>query len=136
MAKWRLLGELERRVMDHLWSATEPQTVRQVHAVVSAPRALAYTTVMTVLRRLADKGLVTQHRGDRAHRYAAVHRRDELVAGLMVDVLHQVDDSRDRTAALVHFVESVGTGDLHALQLALVEVEKRVRSSPASAGAE
>ncbi|BBX01586.1 transcriptional regulator [Mycolicibacterium moriokaense] len=136
MAKWRLLGELERRVMEHLWSATEPQTVRQVHAVVSPPRALAYTTVMTVLRRLADKGLVAQHRGDRAHRYAAVHGRDELVAGLMVDVLHQVDDSRDRTSALVHFVESVGTDDLHALQQALVEVEKRVRSSPASAAEE
>ncbi len=136
MAKWKLLGDLERRVMEHLWKTPEPQTVRQVHAVVSAPRALAYTTVMTVLRRLADKGLVAQHRGDRAHRYAAVHRRDELVAGLMVDVLHQVDDSRDRTAALVHFVESVGTDDLRALQQALVEVEKRVRTSPASAGAE
>lgn len=136
MAKWKLLGDLERRVMEHLWKTPEPQTVRQVHAVVSAPRALAYTTVMTVLRRLADKGLVAQHRDDRAHRYAAVHRRDELVAGLMVDVLHQVGDSRDRKAALVHFVESVGTDDLHALQQALVEVEKRVRTSPASAGAE
>lgn len=136
MAKWKLLGDLERRVMEQLWSATEPQTVRQVHAVVSAPRALAYTTVMTVLRRLADKGLVTQHRGDRAHRYAAVHGRDELVAGLMVDVLHQVNGSRDRTAALVHFVESVGTDDLCALQRALAEVEGRARPNRASAEAE
>jgi predicted transcriptional regulator len=136
LAKWKLLGDLERRVMEQLWSSTEPQTVRQVHLVVSAPRALAYTTIMTVLRRLADKGLVTQHRGYRAHRYAARHGRDELVAGLMLDVLHQVDGSRDRTAALVHFVENVGTDDLHALQRALIEVEGRVRISRASKEAE
>ena len=124
MAKWKLLGDLERRVMDHLWCASAPQTVREVRCAVSVPRELAYTTVMTVLRRLTDKGLVAQHRDDRAHRYAAVHGRDELVAGLMVDVLDQVADAKDRTAALVHFVESVGTDDLHVLQRALGEVEK------------
>jgi predicted transcriptional regulator len=123
MAKWKRLGELERRVMEHLWNSSGPQTVREVHAAVSVRRDLAYTTVMTVLRRLAEKGLVAQHRGDRAHRYAAVHGRDELVAGLMVDALEQAVDSGDRLAALVHFVESVGPDDLHALQRALVEVE-------------
>jgi predicted transcriptional regulator len=123
MAKWKLLGELERRVMEHLWNTSDPQTVREVHAAVSVRRHLAYTTVMTVLRRLADKGLVVQHRGDRAHRYAATHGRDELVAGLMVDALDQVADSGDRRAALVHFVESVGTDDVHALQRALAELE-------------
>lgn len=33
----------------------EPQTVRQVHEALSARRDLAYTTVMTVLQRLAKK---------------------------------------------------------------------------------
>ena len=39
------LGELERAVMDHLWAAGEPQTVRQVHEALSEQRDLAYTTV-------------------------------------------------------------------------------------------
>ena len=34
MAKSTRLGELERAVMDHLWSSPEPQTVRQVHEVL------------------------------------------------------------------------------------------------------
>ena len=89
------------------------------------PRELAYTTIMTVLRRLADKGLVTQHRADRAHRYAAMHGRDELVAGLMMDALDQVVDSGDRKSALVHFIERVGRDDLRALQRALDEVEMK-----------
>lgn len=79
MAKLTRLGDLERAVMDHLWSRTEPQTVRQVHEALSARRDLAYTTVMTVLQRLAKKNLVLQIRDDRAHRYAPVHGRDELV---------------------------------------------------------
>lgn len=70
MAKLTRLGDLERAVMDHLWSRTEPQTVRQVHEALSARRDLAYTTVMTVLQRLAKKNLVLQIRDDRAHRYA------------------------------------------------------------------
>ncbi len=67
------LGELERAVMDSLWSSDEPQTVRQVHVALSSDRDLAYTTVMTVLQRLAKKNLVTQLRDDRAHRYSATH---------------------------------------------------------------
>jgi len=111
MAKMTRLGELERAVMDHLWSCSEPQTVRQVHEALSEHRDLAYTTIMTVLQRLAKKNLVVQHRDDRAHRYAPTHGRDELVAGLMVDALDQVGDSGSREAALVHFVERVGAGD-------------------------
>ena len=123
MAKWKLLGDLERPVMEHLWNASEPQTVRDVHSALSVRRDLAYTTIMTVLRRLSEKNLVVHLRGARAHRYAAVHGRDELVAGLMVDALDQIADLGARRAALVHFVESVGTDDVQALQRALAQLE-------------
>ncbi len=99
MAKLTRLGELERAVMDHLWAAGEPLTVRQVHEALCTERDLAYTTVMTVLQRLARKNLVSQIRDDRAHQYAPVHGRDELVAGLMVDALDQASDSGSRQAA-------------------------------------
>ncbi|MGI9162545.1 MAG: BlaI/MecI/CopY family transcriptional regulator [Mycobacterium sp.] len=123
MARLNRLGELERAVMDHLWSSGEPLTVRQVHEALRTQRELAYTTVMTVLQRLARKNLVVQIRDDRAHRYAAAYGRDELVAGLMVEALHQAADSGDRQAALVHFVERVGAEDADALRRALDELE-------------
>ena len=123
MAKVTRLGDLERAVMDHLWSTPRPQTVRQVHEAMSAQRDLAYTTVMTVLQRLAKKNLVTQIRDDRAHQYAPVHGRDELVAGLMVDALDQARDFGARRAALVHFVERVGADEAAALRRALAELE-------------
>jgi predicted transcriptional regulator len=140
MAKLTHLGDLERAVMDHLWSVSEPQTVRQVHDVLSAQRELAYTTVMTVLQRLAKKNLVSQLRDDRAHRYTPVRSHDELVAGLMVDALDQVVDSGGRQAALVHFVERVGTDEAEALRRALDELARldaldgNHRSGPAAVG--
>lgn len=130
MVKLTRLGELEREVMDHLWSAPEPQTVRQVHEALAARRELAYTTIMTVLQRLAKKNLVVQHRDDRAHRYAPTHRRDELVAGLMVDALDQVADSGSRQAALVQFVERVGADEAEALRRALAELESKHGITP------
>ncbi|MET0700799.1 MAG: BlaI/MecI/CopY family transcriptional regulator [Mycobacterium sp.] len=125
MAKLARLGELEQAVMDHLWSTPEPQTVRQVHESLSTHRDLAYTTVMTVLQRLAKKHLVVQHRDDRAHRYAPTNGRDELVAGLLVDALDQASDTGIRQAALVHFVERVGAEEADALRRALAELESK-----------
>jgi predicted transcriptional regulator len=136
MAKWRLSGELERAVMDCLWLAPEPQTCRQVHGTLSAQRDLAYTTIMTVLRRLAAKGLVLQDRDERAHRYTPLHSCDELVAGLMVDALDHAADSGSREAALVHFVERVGSSEARALRCALAELaaSHAVSAQPRAAG--
>ncbi|MGB3286924.1 BlaI/MecI/CopY family transcriptional regulator [Mycolicibacter algericus] len=134
MAKQTHLGDLERAVMDHLWSAPEAQTVRQVHEALSAQRDLAYTTVMTVLQRLAKKNLVSQIRDDRAHRYTPVRGRDELVAGLMVEALDQAADSGDRRAALVHFVERVGVDGAEALRRALDKLEAKHHVGPPAGG--
>jgi predicted transcriptional regulator len=124
MEKMAGLGELERAVMEHLWSSDTPQTVRQVHEGL-AERSLAYTTVMTVLQRLSTKGLVAQLRGDRAYRYTAASAREELVAELMFDALNQAPATGGRVAALVHFVERVDADEADALRQALAALEAR-----------
>ncbi|GAC56058.1 putative BlaI family transcriptional regulator [Gordonia hirsuta DSM 44140 = NBRC 16056] len=122
------LGELERTVMDALWASPTPQTVRQVHAELSKTRSLAYTTVMTVLQRLAKKDLVTQIRDDRAHRYTATRPREDLVASLMVDALHATDAPDSRHAALVSFVGRVDADEAAALRAALDDLEVAERA--------
>lgn len=109
--------------MDHLWDTGDPRTVRQVHDGLSTHRELAYTTVMTVLQRLARKGLVNQIRDDRAYRYLPVRSRDELVAGLMVDALDQAVGTGGRQSALMHFVGKVGADEADALRRALEDLE-------------
>ena len=80
------LGDLEREVMTQLWGSAEPLSVRQVHERLRA-RDLAYTTVMTVLDRLAKKGVVTRERDGRAWLYAPVQTREQMTAGVMLDAL-------------------------------------------------
>lgn len=121
--KVRQLGTLERAVMERLWDSGEPQTVRQVHEALRTRRKLAYTTVMTVLRRLAEKELVDQIRDERAFQYCAAGGREELIAGLMVDALDDVADKGHRQAALMQFVGRVGADEIDALRHALAKLQ-------------
>lgn len=80
-----LLGPLEYAVMQALWDAS-PAAVPSVLEVVNGPRPadeeLAYTTVMTVLSRLYDKGLVVRDRRGRGYEYAPRYSEGGLVAHL------------------------------------------------------
>ena len=122
------LGDLERVVMDHLWDHAGPEgaTVRDVHEALESDREIAYTTVMTVLDRLAKKDLVTRERDGRAWRYLAAASREELTARTMRRTLDDMEVS-DRRAALMHFVDGASTAELDDLRAALAEVESRTR---------
>ena len=119
------LGELERDVMDRLWTAGAPLTVREVHEQLAAHRKIAYTTVMTVLDRLAKKNVVRQEREGRAFRYSPAATREQMVADLMLDALGGVPGVGDRQAALVHFVGGVSQAEALALREALDAVSRR-----------
>lgn len=109
------LGELERAVMEVLWARDEPVSVRAVHAALG-DRGLAYTTVMTVLTRLAGKGLVRRSREGRVWLYRPAAAREAYVAELMLEALEL---SGDRGSALVHFAKSVTSDEADALRQAL-----------------
>lgn len=108
-----VLGELESRVMDLLWHAAAPVSVREVHTQLIAERDLAYTTVMTVLDRLAKKGLVGRSRDGRLWRYAPALTRADLVAGEVVELLGQ--DPAARLAALDEVLRRLTSADRRAL---------------------
>jgi predicted transcriptional regulator len=115
------LGDLERAVMDVLWDSPVPAaggvTVRDV-AERLQDRELAYTTVMTVLDRLAGKGMVEREREGRAWRYRPAASREAYVAQLMLDAL---DLSPSRDAALVRFARSVSGTEAEVLRAALAD---------------
>ena len=113
------MGELESAVMAQLWDAGQPLTVRDVHEALAASRPLAYTTVMTVLDRLAKKKMVTQRRDGRAFQYAPTSTREQLTAELMLDALQDTTDPAARVAALQHFVGRVSPGEAAAIRAAL-----------------
>lgn len=111
------LGELERAAMEVLWDSRSPLLVRDVVQAL-AGRDLAYTTVMTVLSRLAAKGFVRREADGRAWRYAPVASREEYIAQLMLDALSLTGD---REAALTHFARSVSSPEAEVLSQALAD---------------
>ncbi|MFI6760250.1 BlaI/MecI/CopY family transcriptional regulator [Micromonospora sp. NPDC050417] len=121
------LGDLERAVMDVLWDrAAAPRagaesaagvTVREVAEALS-DRELAYTTVMTVLDRLAGKGMVEREREGRAWSYRPAATREAHIARLMLDAL---DLAGSRDAALVRFARSVSGNEAEVLRAALTD---------------
>lgn len=106
------LGDLEKAVMEALWSSDQPRTVREVTEAL-ADRGPAYTTVMTVLDRLARKHLVTRDKDGRAWRYAPAASRDAYIAELMLNALELTGD---RDAALTHFARSVSEPEARVLR--------------------
>lgn len=116
------LGELESAVMTQLWHSPTPMRGREV--LDALDRGLAYTTVMTVLDRLARKGFVERTRAGRAWTYRPAESREELTARALHATLGGLSDD-ERRAALLHFVGDASSDDLAALRGALADLEAR-----------
>ena len=102
----RARGTLEQEIVAALAATREAMTPAQVRDHLG--RDLAYTTVMTVLARLAEKGLVTRERVGRAYAYRAVQDEAEITARQMQRLL---DTGDDRAAVLSRFVGVLSDDD-------------------------
>ena len=115
----RLFGELEARIMNIVWSLDEP-TVQDV--VNRMGRHANYKTVMTVMNRLATKGLLERRKVSRAFVYAPRFTREELLERLSRQVFDGLIDDFG-PAVIAQFVEAIAEKDrAHLAELsALVE---------------
>ena len=93
-------GALQKEIMDTLW-AVGRATVSEVNGRLSGDRA--HTTVMTVLDRLHEKGLVMREKRGRAWVYKAAVRPEEIVGQRLGDLLQEGDGVSD--ALLLAFVD-------------------------------
>lgn len=118
-------GELEASVMDRLWEAEGPRSVRDVLVDLQRTRDIAYTTVMTVMERLFRKGLLAREEAGKAFLYRPVLSRADYTADAMAAALA---DTRDRDAALVHFAQKVSAREARTLLAALAERSESRRS--------
>ena len=93
------LAPLELECLSALWPMGEG-TVRDIHRELTAARPRAYTTVLTIMDRLAQKGIVTRRKVGRAFRYQANLSADEArVKAVEKIVAGFFDGSADALAA-------------------------------------
>ena len=102
--------------MTRVWKWNRPVTVREVLEDLQKERSIAYTTVMTVLDNLHQKGWVRRESEGRAYRYEAVSTRAAYAAALMNEAWSRSDNA---AAALVAFFGMMSEEQRQALQDAM-----------------
>ncbi len=100
------MGALEADVLGVLWESKQALAPGEVTTALDAD--LAYTTVMTILVRLWQKGLVTRARVGRAYVYSSTTTEAELIARRMHDALERASD---QTKALSQFVDQLSPAE-------------------------
>ena len=112
-------GRLEDEVVAALAAADGPLTTGDVLEQLDS--GLAYTTVMTTLARLYEKGIVTRERTGRAYAYKLTSP-ESRVARSMHGAL---EGSPDRDLALARFVDELEPDDIPLLRRLLDQLQKR-----------
>ena len=118
-----VLGPLEAEIMDVVWDTGEV-TVRDVHKELRTTRPLAYTTVMTTLGRLADKGLVKRIEDQPAHHYVALVSREQYARSTVKSVVdwlvHHFPDP-----AVSYFIDRVEKEDEEVVERLRDAIDQR-----------
>jgi predicted transcriptional regulator len=124
------LGPLESKVLETIWSSEKrPITVREVHHAMGSEDNLAYTTIMTTMNRLFDKGLLNREvksgKGGLHYAYWPMMEREAFERTAIQGVLDSLIDKFGEKVTDC-FIERVSTDkeSLERLKTELRKVEK------------
>lgn len=114
--------------MDVLWASQEERSVRDVHTQLLGDGKIAYTTVMTVLDRLAKKHVVVRRQHQRAWWYRPASSKARFLAGEMAQVLGEAGAARSET--LAELVRLLTESDRRVLRHVLAARAEAAGESP------
>ena len=116
------LTEQELELMKIVWELGKP-TVRDVYEKLRKRRKVAYTTVMTMLNVLADKGRLTKRKEGKAYLYQPSEPRRKVVGSMVKEFVGRVFDGSAKPL-LVQLVE-----DRKLSEEDLDEIRRMIRES-------
>lgn len=124
-----LQGELQVSVMDALWRLEEG-TVEDVRAALPERYGGAYTTVQTVLNRLAERGMLARRRKGNTIVYRPQLSEAEYLARSIQATLAGASAAARQTA-LAHLIGDLGDEDLTEVRRLAAQIEEQGRTRPA-----
>lgn len=119
----RFPTELELEILKILWT-DGPSTVRHVRDALSETRDLAYTSVMTMMGIMTDKGYLRRAKKGGGYVYRPKIDRERTMSDMLGDTVSRVFDGSAK-AAVLHLIES-GEIDEDELKELHRLIEKRV----------
>ncbi len=93
----------ELAIMKVVWRL-EKATVREVYEALRTKRDIAYTTVMTMMKILEEKGYLKKTRIERAYQYRPSQPRHQVIGAMVRDFLDRVFDGA-AAPLLVHLAK-------------------------------
>jgi predicted transcriptional regulator len=113
--KHEALGALEQEIMEVMWKQ-EKASVRDVLVKISTKRKIAYTTVMTVMSRLVDKGILKRcSDSGGAYIYCPIKTKAEFLAASSKKMIHSLLSSYGEVA-VAQFMDAVSSSNLKDLK--------------------
>jgi predicted transcriptional regulator len=111
------LHELEAEIMDVVWAKRlSAFAVSEVVAVLEKRRNIAYTTVMTTLTRLHEKGLLERVRDGKRYLYSPKVSREEFLESTAREVLAGAVGEHQVLALLAEKVSAASADELDELE--------------------
>lgn len=111
------LHDLEATIMDVVWSKhLTAFAVGEVLLVLEKQREIAYTTVMTTLSRLHDKGLLTRERDGKRYLYSPKLTREQFLESTAREVLDGAVGGHRAMAMLAEKLSDASADDLDELE--------------------
>lgn len=123
-----ILGPLEERLMEVIWAA-EPVSVRDVCQRLEKHGAPAYTTVMTTLDRLFQKGLLSRVKEGNAFIYSALMTRQDVHRRIVEETVSALIE-RSGDPVLSAFVDAAASASEENLQRLENLIAAKRRSKP------
>lgn len=105
----KVLGDLEADIMKIIWQE-EKSTVRDVYEKLRLQREIAYTTVMTIMSRLAEKKLLEKEQVGNAYVYRPAVSEQEFARRVVSEVLDGLLEEFAEPA-ISHFVDRMSNED-------------------------
>ena len=111
------LGELEADVLGVVWEKGKA-TVQEVKDALEPRRSLAYTTVMTVMSRLAEKGVLERRKDGRAYYYSPSASQETVAGSLLQSLVRRLyaGATGKAIAQLLESGEDVDEAELERLE--------------------
>ncbi len=100
----------ELAIMKVVWRLEKPATVRDVYEALRKHRAVAYTTVMTMMNILEEKGYLKKARVEKAYLYRPSKPRHQVVGAMVRDFVDRVFDGASN-ALLLHLAKDERLSD-------------------------
>ncbi len=111
------LHDLEAAIMDVVWSKKLASfAVSDVHAILEKRRDIAYTTVMTTVARLHDKGLLARARDGKRYLYSPKTTREQFLESTAREVLEGAVGGHQAMAMLAEKVGEASAVELDELE--------------------